>query len=78
MTQRTAQNIHTATLLQIDFNTHISTNKSSHYTSLKFTFLTSLQSTSLSSTPHFHLPPLLDVSSPPFKTPSLLPTYKNM
>ena len=39
MALRTAQNIHTVTLLQIDDNTYISTNKSSHFTSLKFTSL---------------------------------------
>ena len=39
MTKRIAQNINTVTLLQIEDNTHISTNKSSHFISLNFTSL---------------------------------------
>ena len=64
MTQPTAQNIHTATLLYIYDNTLISPN-----------IITSLHTTS---PPIFHFPALLDVSSPPFKNPSLLLTYNHL
>ena len=73
MTQRTAQNIHTAVELQMSDN-NISTKMftSLHFTSLHF------KSRHATSFPIFHFPPLLEVSSPPQKTlnfSSLIKTY---
>ena len=73
MTQRTAQNIHTAVELHMkDKNIATKIITSIHFTSLHF------KSRHVTSLPIFHFTPLLEVSSPPSKNPSLLLTYKNL
>ena len=73
MTQRTAENIHTAVELQMN-DKYIATKifTSRHFTALHFKLrhVTSFQI--------FYFPPLLEVPSPPSKNPSLLLTYKNI
>ena len=73
MTQRNAQNIHTAVELQMnDKNIATQIFTSLHFTSLQF------KSRHVTSFPIFLFPPLLEVKSPPSKNPSFLLTYKYM